>query len=444
MERATQQAERVAEQVLALRATLADLEATVAARSEEQARAEAAVQALAGNQSAALVAKAQAAWAAAEVERRSQEALLQQASEAQQRAEAELTAREQRLAGLTAEHTQLAASLAELQSSADDLQTEIDRLAAQIAPAEAEVDQLAAEQAQAEEKEALIRRQLHREEAWHHQEQLALERARDELERLRREIERELGIVALEPGAGEAGQPPLPIQSLAESLPVVTVPPEGLEEDIRRLRAHLSRLGNINPDAPAEYEEMLERHAFLSAQLADLNDAVVGLRQVIAELETLMERDFSRTFEQVARRFREYFTALFGGGSARLELTDPDNLSTTGIEIIARLPGKRAQSLALLSGGERSLTAAALIFALLEVNPPPFCVLDEVDAALDEANVGRFRETVKALSDRTQFILITHNRGTVEVADMVYGISMRADGTSQVLSLNMGELSEVA
>jgi chromosome segregation protein len=150
-----------------------------------------------------------------------------------------------------------------------------------------------------------------------------------------------------------------------------------------------------------------------------------------------MEREFLATFKAVAAQFREEFTALFGGGMAKLALTDPDNPSTSGVDIIARLPGKREQGLALLSGGERALTAAALIFSILKVRPTPFCVLDEVDAALDEANIGRFRDALKTLSAQTQFILITHNRGTVEVADTIYGVSMGADNTSQVLSLKL-------
>ncbi len=441
---AEQEIDRSGQRMAQLRKTLTDLEADRAVRVQALAEAEASLQALADSEVAARAAEAQAAAATAEAELRSQEALLRSAREALAQVEAEWRAREQRLADLMAERQQLAAEVEGLERSVAALQAEIDRLAGQIEPAQAEADRLAAEQASEEEREALLRRLVRQDEDHHHRVQLALERARDEVERLRREIEHELGLVELEPGAGAVDQPPLPLHPLVESLPAVSALPEGLERDIRRLRTQLSRLGNVNPNAPAEYEEMLERHAFLSTQLADLKEAVATLEQAIAELDELMERDFRQTFEQVAKRFREHFTRLFGGGTARLELTDPDNVSETGVEIIARLPGKRAQSLALLSGGERALTAAALIFALLEVNPPPFCILDEVDAALDEANIHRFRETLKALSDRTQFIVITHNRGTVEVADTIYGISMGVDGVSQVLSLSMKDIPEVA
>ncbi|MCS7222262.1 MAG: chromosome segregation protein SMC [Anaerolineae bacterium] len=442
-EQAGRQAEEAAQRVTHLQAELADLERECAARAEELSRAEAALAASATRESSTRAAEAQALAAAAEVEQRSQERLVQQAEETLRRIEAERHERERRLAELMAEQERLGSELAELKTAAETLQAQIDQLTGWITSAEAEADHLASEQAAAESHEALIRQKLRLEEARHQQMLLALQRAQDELNRLRREIDHELGPVMMELGTEKVDQPPLPLPELVESLPVVTSLPEGLEQEIRRLRAHLARLGNVNPNAPAEYAETLERYTFLSKQLADLHEAVARLQRVIADLNALMERDFQRTFDQVAERFREYFTRLFGGGSARLVLTDPDHLSATGVEIVAHLPGKRAQSLALLSGGERSLTAAALIFALLEVNPPPFCVLDEVDAALDEANVGRFREALRALAERIQFILITHNRGTIEVADTIYGISMGADGVSQVLSISMKAMAEV-
>lgn len=137
------------------------------------------------------------------------------------------------------------------------------------------------------------------------------------------------------------------------------------------------------------------------------------------------------------------FSRLFGGGSAKLVLTDPDDLTHTGIDIEARLPGRREQGLSLLSGGERSLTAVSLVFAILRVSPTPFCVLDEVDAMLDEANVGRFRELLKELSQMTQFVIITHNRNTVQVADVLYGVTMGRDSSTQTLSLRMDEIDRV-
>jgi chromosome segregation protein len=149
------------------------------------------------------------------------------------------------------------------------------------------------------------------------------------------------------------------------------------------------------------------------------------------------------TFEATAEEFSSIFKRLFGGGSARLVLTDPDDPTNTGIDIVARLPGRRSQGLSLLSGGERSLTATALIFALLKISPTPFCLLDEVDAMLDEANVGRFRDLLRELSQNTQFIIVTHNRGTVQAASVIYGITMGRDSASQVISLKLDEVSQV-
>ncbi|MEZ4516079.1 MAG: AAA family ATPase [Chloroflexota bacterium] len=217
-----------------------------------------------------------------------------------------------------------------------------------------------------------------------------------------------------------------------------SLPPD-IEETIRNYRGQLHRMGPINPDAPAELVATEERVEFLTQQIDDLTDTDAQLRQVIAELDELTSTAFADTVEQVNGIFDQTFKQLFGGGSGRLVMTDPDDLTTSGVEIVARLPNRREQPLALLSGGERSLTAAALIFSLLKVAPPPFCVLDEVDAALDEANVGRFRDLLRELSDHTQFIVITHNRGTVQAATTIYGVSMQPDSASQVISIKPEE-----
>jgi chromosome segregation protein len=161
------------------------------------------------------------------------------------------------------------------------------------------------------------------------------------------------------------------------------------------------------------------------------------MRRVIRELDTAMREQFTATFVLVNDAFQHFFSTLFGGGTARLDLTNPQDVSTSGVEILAQPPGKRMQTLAALSGGERALTSAALLFALLKVRPVPFCVLDEVDAALDESNVTRFRSALQELGKATQFVVITHNRGTIEVADTLYGVSMAGDGTSKMLSLKV-------
>ncbi len=308
---------------------------------------------------------------------------------------------------------------------------------ARIGPAEEELNRLSAEQDAAEADERRLAARIRQAEEGWNAARLEVSRAQDRLTRLQERIQEDLGLVDLEVRGAVRLQQPLPLEPLVTSLPVVEVLPEGLEEEIHRLKARLRQLGPINLNAPQEYAEVNERYRFLSEQIADLEAASARLRAVIADLDRMMEQAFRETFEAVAQAFEENFTRLFNGGSARLELTDPDDPARTGVDILARPPGKRLQSLALLSGGERALTAVALIFAILKVRPTPFCVLDEVDAMLDEANVARFRDLLTELSGRTQFIVITHNRGTVEAADTVYGVSMGPDGVSQVLSLRL-------
>lgn len=211
-----------------------------------------------------------------------------------------------------------------------------------------------------------------------------------------------------------------------------------LERRVYALKARLSRIGPVNPLATEEFTALSERHDYLRTQLGDLSTASDSLRRVIAELDRTMRDQFAATFEQVNEKFQHFFSLLFAGGTARLELTNPQDAGQSGIEISAQPPGKRMQPLAALSGGERALTSAALLFALLKVRPVPFCVLDEVDAALDESNITRFRSALHELGDKTQFVIITHNRGTIEAANTLYGVSMAGDGTSQLLSLQVG------
>jgi chromosome segregation protein len=213
-----------------------------------------------------------------------------------------------------------------------------------------------------------------------------------------------------------------------------------LEARIGQLRGKLRRMGPINPLAIDEYAAAQTRHGFLTTQLHDLHTAADSLRQVAAELDRIMRERLAETFKAVAAAFQETFPRLFGGGSARLELTDPQDVTATGIEVLAQPPGKRQQPLSALSGGERALTSVALLFAILKVRPTPFCIMDEVDAALDEANIGRFRNELRDLSATSQFILITHNRATIEAATAIYGVSLGADTASRVLSLRLEEV----
>ena len=224
-------------------------------------------------------------------------------------------------------------------------------------------------------------------------------------------------------------------------------PPEGLPPSPARLgqlRRRFHELGAVNPYAVDEYATLKARLETLEAQASDLRTAIVRTRDLIAELDTMIADRFRTTFAALESAFASRFEQLFGGGFAKLSLTDPSDLGTTGIEIVARPPGKKAQALAMLSGGERALTAVALLFAMLEVRPVPFCVLDEVDAALDEANIGRFADALRSLAHQTQFIVITHNRGTIEAADALYGVTVGDDSVSRVISLRLEEAQAIA
>jgi chromosome segregation protein len=349
----------------------------------------------------------------------------------------QVEAKQARIAELAAERAGLAEQMERQASREAVIQGWLTSLGQKIEPAEAEVAQLEAQREELDREETTLRTRLRQAESGHSQAVLAYSRQEDRLERLRRQIMDDFGLVEMEPTEGLAEQPPLPLGDLVSALPLVEVLPEGLEDEIHQIKAQIRRMGAVNPDAPDEYGEVLDRYTFLTTQAADLEEAASSLREVIAELDEVMRREFHATFEAVAARFELKFTQLFGGGTARLVLTDPDDVSQTGVDIVARPPGKRQQTLALLSGGERSLTAVALIFSILEVSPPPFCILDEVDAMLDEANVRRFRAALEELAEKTQFIIITHNRGTIQAADTIYGVSMGDDSVSQVVSLRL-------
>ena len=227
----------------------------------------------------------------------------------------------------------------------------------------------------------------------------------------------------------------------AVSVPAGEEPPPGRLAGLRR-RFH--ELGAANPFAAEEYAAVRARFEELEAQRRDLDRAIDRTRALIAELDTLIATQFRATFLALEAAFDRRFQQLFGGGFARLSLTDPSDLAATGVEIVARPPGKKAQALSMLSGGERALTAVALLFAMLEVRPVPFCVLDEVDAALDEANVGRFVEALRGLAITTQFVVITHNRGTIEAADALFGVTVDDDAVSRVISLRLDEATAIA
>jgi chromosome segregation protein len=329
-----------------------------------------------------------------------------------------------------------------LQGQEKELHEQIETLRVLIDPAEAQLEQAEQQEATLQEQEAAAQKSLANVERYNAQAQLDLGRKQEALETLKRRIEEDFGLVQFEYETSVTGSVPLPLGDMVETLPFVTELSPELEEALSQKRAQIRRMGAVNMEAQQEFESVKERYEFMTSQVQDLKQAESDLRQVIAELDEVTKKEFTRTFEAVAAEFKGIFTRLFGGGSARLVLTDPENVTETGIDIEAKLPGRREQGLSLLSGGERSLTAISLVFALLKVSPTPVCVMDEVDAMLDEANVGRFRDLLDELSQQTQFIVVTHNRNTVQVADVIYGITMGRDSASQQISLKLDEVSD--
>ena len=384
---------------------------------------------------------------------------------AQERALAEeLGLRAERTAALEGQRVALVAQRQRLSQEAVQLEQARDAVLAERPPLEFAVKRALTETQRVARTLEGAREALRERERGRGAAELQVERARGELATIRQRIVDDLELAdpeqvlrgqvsegpespGDEPGADER-TPPVG-RSLAS--PVATpggepLAMESAERQIATLKERLRRVGYVGEDAVAEYDREAERQRFLRTQLDDVQGAAAALRELLGDLHGTMRTRFDATFTRVAEAFTETFTTLFGGGSARLVLTggagganDENGTGAPGIDIVAQPPGKRLQSLALLSGGERALTAAALLIAILRVNPSPFCLLDEVDAALDEANVVRFREQLRALAAETQVIVITHNRGTIEIADTLYGVSMGDDGVSQVLSLRLAE-----
>ncbi len=383
-------------------------------------------------------------------ERRTQVALLRKEHENQRvlldarereaaRLAEQIADQEQRIASRTEELERLAIQVENLHTRYERLRGEAESLSEQIPALEQQVSALEAEQEQQESQERQARHILHEAEQRLSRAEIELSRRQDRVQTLRDEIQDVLGIVIVDLPDSLSVQQPLPLSASSVPFPVVTELPENLEKEIRDLRTQIRRLEPVHPGAKEEYDEVSERHHFLREQSADLETASAHLRQVISELDTMMDTAFQTTFKAIAGEFSEMFELLFNGGTAKLSIIT-DEQEIVGVEITARPPGKRTSSLGMLSGGERSLTAVALLFAVLRISPTPFCILDEVDAMLDEANVGRFRSMLRELGKQTQFIIITHNRGTVEVADTIYGVSMGDDGVSQLLSLSLEDL----
>ena len=209
------------------------------------------------------------------------------------------------------------------------------------------------------------------------------------------------------------------------------------EEAIAALRAKIDRLGPVNMMAIEQYDELEARYAFLTAQRTDLVESIAQTSEAIKRIDETTRQRFVDAFAAINRNFQETFSTLFGGGRAGLTLLDENDPLESGIEIIAQPPGKRLQSVQLLSGGEKALTAIALMFGMFKFKPSPFCLLDEIDAPLDDANIGRFVEMLRGMLQQTQFIIITHSRKTMEIADRLYGVTMEEPGVSKLISVRL-------
>ena len=216
--------------------------------------------------------------------------------------------------------------------------------------------------------------------------------------------------------------------------------PDNVQEttkQVKNLRDEIKELGSINVDSIEEYKQTKERYDYMCEQRLDLENSSNKLKKVIQDMTKIMKEQFEEQFNIINKNFGEVFNELFGGGKAELKLTDEEDILNCGIEIEVQPPGKKLQNMSLLSGGERAFTAIALLFAILKINPAPFCVLDEIEAALDDVNVYRFADYLKNFTKTTQFLVITHRKGTMEAADSVYGITMEESGISKLLSMKL-------
>jgi len=376
-----------------------------------------------------------------------------QAAQAASRAAEERQLRAQRgLAMREARRLQLTAALEEQQALIQRVRREQETLEAELAAARSADERAAGERIAAEATRDQARAsvmQLEREAAGAGSQLVDLERAlqaaaieasrhEDALGALARE--RELALDTLpDPDADAEPSPPEVDGALAAEIAALDA--EALAQELRRVRRTLSQIGSVNPFAVEEHRELSARLEDLTTQDADLSGAIGSTEELIGRLDGDISERFNAAFEAIAERFNEFCQLLFAGGSASLSLGEgEDGEAPGGIEIVVRPPGKRLQRLAMLSGGERALTGVALLFAMLSVNPVPFCILDEVDAALDEANIGRFADALRRLAQDIDFVVITHNRATIEVADTIYGVTMTDAAVSAIVSLRLADI----
>ena len=219
----------------------------------------------------------------------------------------------------------------------------------------------------------------------------------------------------------------------------LSIPKDEAREEVIKYRSIIKGLGSVNTSSIEEYKEVKTRFDFLTSEKNDLVSAKDTLFEIIDEMDEVMKKEFKESFEKIRVEFCKVFKQLFGGGSADLKLTDKDDLLNTGVDIVASPPGKTLKSVTLLSGGEMTLTAISLVFAMLNIKPVPFCIFDEVEAALDEANVDNFGRYLDNYKDKTQFLIITHKKKTMEYADCLYGITMQESGVSKLVSVKLSD-----
>ena len=225
---------------------------------------------------------------------------------------------------------------------------------------------------------------------------------------------------------------------------VLDIEPEEARKKVNLYRANIKRIGMVNLDAIEEYERVNTRYEFLTKQREDLLGAENTLLEIMNEMDDVMKEEFAVTFEQIRVEFQKVFRELFSGGHADLKLTMPDDILNTGVDIVASPPGKKLTTITLLSGGEKTLTAISLLFAILNVKTVPFCLFDEVEAALDEANVQHFGNYLGHYKDKTQFLIITHKKKTMEFANTLYGVTMQESGVSKLVSVRLEDAQKTA
>jgi chromosome segregation protein len=356
---------------------------------------------------------------------------------AHERLETELKQLSNRRQGMAANMDRMAIERTRLLSDNIELEARSGKIAAEVIEVDAAVERLAVEESEqrlalAAGEETLKQLRIRMQEA---QEQ----RSHIEVELVRRQAELKF---LDETSRKELGSP---IQELAvaavQDLDAFTE--ESLaaaEERYREIKARIEGLGPVNPQALEEYRETQQRHDFLHTQRQDLIDSIRDTEKAIHDIDAESRRKFSEAFDAINVNFRVMFRTLFGGGLGEMRLTDEANVNESGIDIVASPPGKRLQNVLLLSGGEKALTALALLMAIFQYQPSPFCILDEVDAPLDDANISRFMRLVQEMADQTQFIFITHSKKTMEAAQTLYGVTMQEPGVSKLVSVNFHPL----